>query len=253
MNILITGATSGIGYQFALLYAKKKSNLILVARDSSKLEEIKADFESEYDISVDMFSVDLSSTDVTKDFIDNCSSKKIDIVINNAGVGEYGEFINSDIETLTSLIHLNIISLTQITHYFANKMAVDGGGQILNIASTAAFQPVPTFAVYSATKAYVLSFSEAIHYELKDKSVYVGVLSPGPTTTNFDKSANASQVRHLTQGTMSSVEVAQAGIKQLESNKMNLVVGFKNGLLAFASSINPFRKLALSISANVMK
>lgn len=253
MNILITGATSGIGYEFALLYAKKKNNLILVARDKSKLEEIKESFEVHYDISVDISPIDLSSANVTKKFIENFGSKKIDIVINSAGVGEYGDFIDSKIETLTSMIHLNITSLTEITHFFANKMLNDGGGKILNIASTAAFQPVPTFGVYSATKSYVLSFSEAIHYELKNKGVHVGVLSPGPTATNFYKSANASHVKHLTQGAMSSFEVAQAGIKQLECNQMSLVVGFKNRLLALASSINPFRKLALNISANIMR
>ncbi|MEA1892192.1 MAG: SDR family oxidoreductase [Campylobacterota bacterium] len=253
MKVLITDATSGIGYEFASIYAKEKNNLILIARDKNKLEDIKKDFETKYDINVDIFIVDLSLPNLTKELISNFNNQKIDIVINNAGIGEYGEFISNDIDKLTSMINLNITSLTQITHYFANIMAKNGGGKILNIASTAAFQPVPTFAVYSATKSYVLSFSEAINYELKDKGVYVGVLCPGPTTTNFDKNANASQVKHLTKGTMSSDEVAQAGIKQLENRKMTLVVGFKNQLLAFASSINPFRKLTLIISAIIMK
>ena len=151
------------------------------------------------------------------------------------------------------MINLNINTLTEVTHHFARLMAKNGGGKILDIASTAAFQPVPTFAVYSATKAYVLNFSEAINYELNDKGVQVCTLCPGPTTTNFDKNANATNVKHLTNGAMSATEVAKAGVKQLQDNKMTFIVGLKNKLLALASSTNPFRKLALVISANIMK
>ncbi len=253
MRILITGATSGIGYEFASLYAKNNNDLILVARNQNKLDEIKINFEKEYNINIDIININLSLPNSSKELISNLNNKKVDIVINNAGIGEYGEFINNDIEELTSMINLNIITLTEITHYFTKEMIQNGGGKILNIASTASFQPVPTFAVYSATKAYVLNFSEAVNYELKDKGVQVCTLCPGPTTTNFDKNSNATNVKHLTQGAMSSKEVAQAGIAQLQNNKMTLVVGLKNKLLAFASSINPFRKLALIISANIMK
>ncbi len=253
MRILITGATSGIGYEFASYYAKEKNNLILVARDNNKLKNIKIEFEKKYNIEIDTISLDLSVPNSSQKLISNLNNKKIDIVINNAGIGEFGEFINNETAKLTSMINLNITTLTELTHYFANLMVKNGGGRILNIASTASFQPVPTFAVYSATKAYVLNFSEAINYELKAKGVQVCTLCPGPTATNFDKNANATNVKHLTSGTMSSIEVAKAGIKQLQNNQMTLVIGFKNRLLAFASSINPFRKLALIISANIMK
>ena len=253
MNVLITGATSGIGYEFASLYAKEKNNLILVARDTNKLANIKIDFEKKYNIEVDVILLDLSVPNSSQELILNLHNQKIDIVINNAGIGEFGDFINNDITKLIAMLNLNITTLTEITHYFAKLMAQNGGGKILNIASTASFQPVPTFAVYSATKAYVLNFSEAINYELKDKGVQISTLCPGPTTTNFDKNANATNVKHLTNGAMSSIKVAKAGIEQLQNNQMTLIVGLKNKLLAFASSVNPFRKLALIISAHIMK
>ncbi len=253
MRVLITGATSGIGYEFASLYAQKKHQLILVARNDEKLQKIKIDFEDIYDIEVDIVCVDLSSISASKEVVSKLDGKKIDIVINNAGVGEYGNFIDSDIDKLTSMINLNVITLTQLTYYFVNMMSKNGGGKILNVASTAAFQPVPTFAVYSATKAFVLNFSEAINYELRDKNILVSTLCPGPTSTNFDKSANATEVEHLTKGTLGAREVAKAGIKQLQNSEMTSIVGFKNRLLALASSMNPFRKLALNISATIMK
>ncbi len=253
MKILITGASGGIGYEFASLYAQDKNSLILVARDKDKLQDIKIDFEKNYDIEVDIVSMDLSLANSAQKLIDNIANKRVDIVINNAGIGKFGEFVNSDIEKLTSMINLNITTLTELTHHFAKLMAKSGGGKILNIASTASFQPIPTFAVYSATKAYVLNFGEAINYELKGKGVQVCTLCPGPTATNFDKNANGTSVKHLTKGAMNSTEVAKIGIKQLQNNKMTVIVGFKNRLLAFASSVNPFRKLALIISANIMK
>lgn len=254
MTILITGATSGIGYEFASLYAKENNNLILVSRDEAKLDDIKIDFQKQYNIDVKIIVLDLSLPNSLKQLIDQLdNTNKIDIVINNAGIGEYGDFTTQDIEKITSMINLNITTLTKITHHFSKYMVKNGGGKILNIASTASFQPVPMFAVYSASKAYVLSFSEAINYELRDKNVKVLTLCPGPTKTNFDKNANALNSKHLTQGTMDAKDVAKVGIKQLQDGKMTMVVGFKNQLLAFASSINPFRKLTLMISSSIIK
>lgn len=253
MKVLITGASGGIGYEFASLYAQEKYSLILVTRDIVKLEKIKIDFEGRYGIQVDILVIDLSLVDSVQKLIDNLDDKKIDIVINNAGVGEVGAFIENDIKKIISMINLNITTLTEITHYFAKIMAKNGGGKILNIASTASFQPIPTFAVYSATKAYVLNLGEAINYELKNSGVIVSTLCPGATITNFDKSANARNIKHLTKGAMSPKEVAKAGVKQLQNNKMTVIVGFKNKFLAFTSSISPFRKLTLIISANIMK
>jgi len=253
MKILITGATGGIGYEFALIYAQKKYNLVLVARNTQKLQEIKKDFENKHNIEVKIIDLDLSLESSVEKLISIVDNQKIDILINNAGIGEVGEFINSDISKITSMINLNINTLTKLTHYFANKMVSNDGGKILNISSTASFQPIALFAVYSATKSYVLHFSEAINYELKDKNVKVCTLCPGPTITNFDKNANASHIQMLTKGAMSAKDVAQAGVKQLENNKMTVVVGFKNKVLAFISNINPFRELSVSISSNIMK
>ncbi len=253
MRVLITGATSGIGYEFALNYAQNSNDLILVARNQKRLNEIKIDFESQYNIDVKIFCTDLSLASASKNLVENLKNIKVDILINNAGIGEYGTFINSDIEKLTAMINLNITTLTELTHHFSKHMLQNGAGKILNIASTASFQAVPTFGVYAATKAYVLNFSEALNYELRDTGVQVSTLCPGPTSTNFHIYSNATDSKHLTQDTLSAKEVAKVGIEQLENNKMTVVVGLKNKLLAFASSINPFRKLALIISANIMR
>ena len=253
MVALITGATSGIGYEFALNYAKNNYDLILVARNQKRLNEIKIDFENKYNINVKIFCIDLSLASASKNLVEDLKNIKVDILINNAGIGEYGTFINSDIEKLTAMINLNITTLTELTHHFSNHMLQNGTGKILNIASIASFQAVPTFAVYAATKAYVLNFSEAINYELRYTGVKVSTLCPGPTSSNFHIHSNATDSKHLTQGTLSAQEVAKVGIEQLENNKMTEVVGLKNKLLAFASSINPFRKLALIISASIMR
>jgi len=253
MLVLITGATSGIGYEFSLNYAKNNSDLILVARNNKRLNEIKMNFERKYNINVKIFCIDLSLTGASKKLVAGLKNIKVDILINNAGIGEYGAFIHSDIEKLTAMINLNTTTLTELTHYFSKQMLQNNTGKILNIASTASFQAVPTFAVYAATKAYVLNFSEAINYELRDTGVQVSTLCPGPTSTNFHISSNAIDNKHLTQDTLSAQEVAKMGIAQLENNKMTVVVGLKNKLLAFTSSVNPFRKLALIISANIMK
>ncbi len=247
-TVLITGASSGIGREFASLYAEKKYNLILVGRSIESLNELSKNLVDKYGISVRVINADLSDTTSVKSISAALIDSKIDILINNAGVGEYGEFVNGDEMKYEKMVTINIIALTMLTRYFAEKMVAQCGGDILNVASTAAFQPIPKFAVYAATKAFVLHFSEAINYELRHKGVFVGVLCPGPTKTNFEKFAGASGSKLFSSGVMSARDVASIGIKAIEGKNMTTIVGYKNKFLSLISSINPFRNLKVALA-----
>jgi uncharacterized protein len=186
-TVLITGATSGIGYDFATIFAEKGCNLFLASRNQEKLDDIKVSFEKKYDISVMIMAIDLS-VEKSADNIYNETLRqnvKIDILINNAGFGLQGEHINLETKKIQEMIHLNITTLTELCTFFGREMKERKKGYILNIASIAAYQPVPYLAAYSATKSYVLNFSEALAKEMEDYHVVVTCLSPGATSTNF--------------------------------------------------------------------
>jgi short-subunit dehydrogenase len=172
----------------------------------------------------------------------------IDILINNAGVGLYGKFIDSDIDKINSMLTLNISSLVELTYHLANKMVQKRQGKILNIASMAAFQPIPNFSVYAASKTFVLNFTEALNFELKPYGVTASVLYPGATATNFDKAAGASDTKLFKSGVMNATDVAKIGVKQLDNNQMTKVAGYKNKILSILSSTNPFRRLSVKIA-----
>ena len=250
-RVLITGATSGIGREFTYIYAQRDCDLVLVSRDMEKLENLKSELTKNYNISVDTFSVDLSEHNSAERLMDYTKEIEIDILINNAGVGVYGELIKSDTHQVDAMLTLNISSLVGLTYFFAKKMTTNRKGKILNIASTAAFQPVPNFAAYAASKAFVLNFTEAINLELKPSGVTASVLCPGATATNFDKESNSTDTKLFKSGVMNAKNVAMIGVKQLDNNVMTKVPGCKNRIMAFASSANPFRGLAVKI-ANFM-
>lgn len=184
---LITGATSGIGLEFAKILAKQRYNLILVARNLEQLDSLKEILEQEYSIEVETLPIDLTQKASFKELqthIENLTNT--DILINNAGFGDFGYFCERGYEKLESMIQLNINALTELTHIIVKKMlSQNEGGKILNVASIAGLQPVPYMAVYAATKAFVVSLSEALHYELKNTKISITTLLPGPTDTNF--------------------------------------------------------------------
>jgi short-subunit dehydrogenase len=194
---LITGSTSGIGYELAYIHAKQGGNLVLVARSKDKLEQIKKDLENKYKIDVYVIDKDLSIKDSAKSVYDEIIDKNItvDYLINNAGFGDYGFFNERDWGKLERMINLNITALTQLTKLFINDMIKRRDGKIMNVASTAAFQSGPTMAVYYATKAYVLSFSEAINNEVKNSGVIVTTLCPGATQSGFQEAASLQESR----------------------------------------------------------
>lgn len=202
MNVLITGASGGIGAELARLFAKDGYNLLLVARRLEKLNELKAELEAEFQIQVTTFAQDLSRLDSAKNVFDFASAQNlsIDILVNNAGFGDFGLFAQSNLQKLQQMIQLNIAALTDLTHYFLPQMIFRKKGKILNVASIASFMPGPKMAVYYATKAYVRSFSEALSVELKGTGITVTALCPGPVTTDFWERAEAgssSLFKHL--------------------------------------------------------
>lgn len=252
-TVLITGASSGIGKEFAIIFAKQKFNLVIVARSEDKLEEISSKLEEKYGVRVTVFVIDLSQPNIANELYSKIKDRKIsvDIVVNNAGIGIHGDFSDSELGNINNMLSLNITALTELTLLFVKEMKGKNSGRILNIASTASFQPVPKFAVYAASKSYVLNFTEALCYELKDTNISVSVLCPGPTETGFEETANIVDSNLFKNGVMSAEEVAEVGYKGLMNNKMTIIPGFKNKLMAFFSNMSPSRRLLVWVSAKV--
>ena len=189
---LITGASSGIGYELAKIHAAKGGNLVLVARSKATLDELKNELEKQYKVSVYTIGKDLSLPNAAQEVYDETTAQKInvDYLINNAGFGTYGFYAISDWEKELQMLNLNIVALCQLTKLYLKDMVKNKGGKIMNVASTAAFQPCPTMSVYGATKAFVLSFSEAVDNEVREKGITVTALCPGATRSGFQAAAN---------------------------------------------------------------
>lgn len=224
-NVLITGATSGIGYEFAKVFAKNKYNLLLCSRNKESLAKIKSELSEEYKVEVNIFAKDLSNKEDVKELHEEVAAKGItvDILINNAGAGYVGEFIKEDYERDENIMQLNMNALTYLTKVFAKDMVRRKKGSILNVASTGSYHPGPYTAVYYATKAYVLSFTEALSEELKQYNITVSALCPGATKTNFSKNAGKKDNSNA----MSPQFVAQKGYEGLMKNKGTIIPGFQ--------------------------
>jgi uncharacterized protein len=232
---LVTGASNGIGLELARIHASKGGNLVLVARNKSKLDELKIELENQYEISVYTIGKDLSLTNSAQEVYNETVQQKIqvDYLINNAGFGDFGMFVDTDWNKELQMINLNITTLTQFTKLYLQDMVARKSGKIMNVASTAAFQSGPTMAVYYATKAYVLSFSEAIDNEVKNKGVTVTALCPGATESGFQVAA-AMEESALVKGKKlpTSKEVAEYGYKSMLSGKTVAIHGMMNYILA---------------------
>lgn len=238
MKVLITGASSGIGKSFALEYAKLGYDLVLVARDKTKLEEVKNSILE--DIKIEIYDIDLTD-------IDNCIKlynevRDIDILINNAGMGMFGYFNDIDLDKELDMIDINIKALHILMKLYLNDMIKKNSGQILNVASIAGFMPGPLMSTYYATKNYVVSLSEGVREELrKNKSkVRISVLCPGPVKTNFD---NVAGVSFSLKG-KSSEMVAKYAVRKLEKKKFYIVPGIDIKILRFISVIVPNNLIA---------
>ena len=238
---LITGASGGIGLELARIHASKGDDLVLVARNGDRLAEVKSELESMYNVKVRFLVRDLSVSHAAKKVFDEVSNHRINIdyLINNAGYGDYGLFAESDWEKQEGMINLNITALAHLTRLFLPGMISRGGGKILNVSSLAAFTPGPTMSVYFATKAFVLSFSEALNNELKDKGITVTALCPGSTESKFHEVAIGDPKLLRERKMMSASEVAQIGYNAMMMGKPVVIPGFKNAFVAFVSRFVP--------------
>ncbi len=252
---LITGASSGIGLELAKIHASKGDNLVLVARSTNKLEDLKKELEPKHGISVYIIGKDLSKLNSAAEVYDELKGQKIaiDYLINNAGFGDSGFFFDSNWEKQEQMINLNITTLTHFTRLFLKDMVERKNGKILNIASTASFQPGPTMAVYCATKSYVLSFSEAINNEVKDFGVTVTALCPGATTSGFQAAASL-EGSNLFEGKKlpTSQEVARYGYKAMMKGKAVAIHGFMNSLMANSVRFTP-RAIVVKIARMILE
>ncbi|MCI9233806.1 MAG: SDR family oxidoreductase [Bacilli bacterium] len=228
MLALITGASSGLGADMARVLARRGYNLILVARRKEKLEKLKKELEHPkkgFGIEAEIISMDLASTFNCMKLYNKVKKQDIDIVINNAGFGLFGEFTSTKLEKELDMIDLNIKSVQALTKQFLKDFKEKDKGYILNVASSAGFMSGPYMATYYATKAYVLHFTEALNEELRraGSKVYIGALCPGPVDTNFNKVAG---VKFAIDG-LESYEVAEYAIEKMLKRKLIIIPGFK--------------------------
>lgn len=246
---LITGASGGIGYELAKLFARDHHNLVLVARSADKLAQIASELQTR-GVSVKTVALDLAEPPAPKFLFDQLQREGIavDILINNAGFGALGKFAQMPDDQIFGQINLNITALTQLTKLFLPPMLARHTGRIMNVASTAGFQPGPLMAVYYATKAYVISFSEAIANELKDSGVTVTCFCPGATHTGFAKRAGNDKSRLFKQlGAMNADKVALDGYRALMEGRTLAISGLHNWLVAQSTRLGP-RKMVTAIS-----
>lgn len=252
---LITGASSGIGLELAKIFAKDKINVILVARSEGKLKELAAELEKQFGITVHVLAKDLGHYNTAKEIFDWCNQNNIavDYLVNNAGIGDFGLFAESEWSRQEQMINLNITALAYLTHLFLPAMVQRKFGKIMNVASTAAFQPGPFMSVYFATKAFVLHFSEAIANELHGTGVTVTALCPGATESGF-KAAAAMDDSDLFKGKKvpSSKVVAEYGYAAMQKGKRVAIHGAMNYIMANGIRFAP-RNVVTAIVRHIQK
>ena len=238
---LITGASNGIGYEMAGIHAENGGDLVLVARTGSRLEQLKTKLEEQYGIRVVTIQKDLSAPDAAQEIFDEVSRQNIsvDYLINNAGFGDIGFFADCDWHKQAGMINLNIMALTHLTRLFVPGMIKRQYGKILNLSSTAAFQPGPTMSVYFATKAYVLNFSQAINNELREYGITVTTLCPGSTESGFHATALGEGKHSRERKLQPARDVALFGYKAMMKGKAVAIPGLMNLIMAASVSFFP--------------
>jgi short-subunit dehydrogenase len=247
---LITGASRGIGWDLAHVFAQDGYDLVVVARTRKSLEELAGELQNKFRTRVTILIKDLTDPRAPEEIHRELSEQKVrvDVLVNNAGFASYGKFHQIDLKKELDLLQVNVVALTHLTKLFLRDMVAAGKGRILNLASTAAFQPGPLMAVYYASKAYVLHFSEAIANELKGTGVTVTALCPGPTKTGFVSAAKMEKsglFKNLS--VMDSMTVARAGYEGMKRGKTVVIPGWNNKLIAQLNRIGPREWVAQSV------
>jgi short-subunit dehydrogenase len=252
---LITGGSGGIGYELARLFAKDHHNLVLVARSGPKLAQVADELQRRFGIAVKPVALDLAEPAAPQLLFDQLQreSVAVDILVNNAGYGKLGDFAQVPLEESLGQIQLNLAALTHLSRLFVGPMLERRSGKILNVASTAGFQPGPRMAVYYASKAYVISFSEALANELAGKGITVTCLCPGATTTDFANRAGNDKSRLFKQfRPMDAKTVALKGYRGLVAGETLVIPGLKNWLVIQSLRISP-RKTVTAVSRWLME
>jgi short-subunit dehydrogenase len=254
-SALITGASGGIGLELSKLFAADGHDVVLVARTRDKLDRLANELQAQYSIQATVIQADLSEPAAPDEIFRGTQDRNIDIefLVNNAGFGIRESFEKTELKEMLEMIQVNITALTHLTRLFLPGMIAKGSGRILNLASTAAFQPGPWMAVYYATKAYVLSLSEALHNELRDSGIRVTALCPGPTPTGFQQRAGATDTKLMKSKVMAKMDakrVAEKGYAGMLKNKRVVIPGFVNQLLAAGALFGP-RSLSTGIAGSL--
>jgi len=246
---LVTGASSGIGADIARELAKRGANVILVARRVEKLEALAAELSA---VGVQATVAPCDVTDAAAREALAAAHTEVDILVNNAGLGVFGLFADSEWKNVEQMLAVNITALTHLTHLFAKPMAARGHGTIMLVASTIAFQPVPLFAVYAATKAYVLSLGEALNLEYAKSGVKFTTLCPGITQSEFFEVAAQKKSMMVEKLMMSSATVAKVGVDAMAAGKGTVVAGLANTIVAFSTRLSP-RSVSAKIVYRILK
>jgi uncharacterized protein len=254
---LITGASSGIGLELARLFAKDGIDLVLVARSTDKLQRLASELENAHSIRAAVFPCDLSLPGAPDDLFSRTQAEsiRVDFLVNNAGFGLRESFERNDLKQLLEMLQVNVVALTHLTKLYLHEMIAHKKGKILNVASTAAYQPGPWMAVYYATKAYVLSFSEALSNELSGTGIAVTALCPGPTRTGFQERAGAKDMQLMKSkmmAVMDAATVAKKGYEGMMKNKRVIIPGLMNRIVATAARIGP-RDWSTAIAGSMNK
>ena len=243
-TVLITGASSGIGLELARCFAADGCRLVLVARNTTALQSLACELQQTHKIEARVLTADLSLPETPKHIFEELrkAGVTVDVLVNNAGFGALGAFAELPLQRQLEMLQVNINALTELTGLFLSGMIQRGRGGILNVGSVAGFEPGPGMAIYHATKAYVLSFSEALAEELTGTNVTVTALCPGPTTTNFGNVANFLRERRLKKiPKMSAETVARCGHQVFRKGRVLAIPGFRNHFLIFLIRIMPRR------------
>lgn len=241
LTALVTGASGGIGEELARLFAADGHDLVLVARGEEKLKLLAEELGAKHNVAARVVAADLSRPDAPREIFDRLerAGVRVDALVNNAGIGTWGLFAETDLAQELELLQINVVALTHLTKLFLPAMIARRRGYVCNVASTAAFQPGPLMAVYYASKAYVLSLSEALANEFEGTGVRISALCPGPTETGFVAAAGMSESKLFDRGAMSARDVAAAGYRGLLAGKTIVIPGMRNALVARTVGLMP--------------
>jgi short-subunit dehydrogenase len=250
---LVTGASSGLGVDFARELASRGCNLVLVARREELLRQVGAELTQKYGVAVQVVAMDLAAPGAAQTLYDQLkqSGTQVDVLVNNAGFGLYGAFVDIPWEREKEMLDLDIITLVHMTKLFVRDMVGRNFGYVLQVSSIGAYQPSPTYASYSAAKTFVLYFSEALSYELRDTEVRITTLSPGVTATEFLKVAGQKATAYQRMTVMDSPTVTRIGIEAMLRGRPSIVPGLLNAFMAFSTRLIP-RRVAAAMAYQMM-